>query len=108
MQKTGQIERTIDREFNDEEVKYRTFEKECQALQKDGKAYWDAMKSMASAQTRIGETLALFYGTADQTSDGAMAEHAYKRSVDDLDTSFSRELVRSLSTRFLLHPKPSP
>jgi hypothetical protein len=92
MQKTGQIERTIDREFNDEEVKYRTFEKECQALQKDGKAYWDAMKSMASAQTRIGETLALFYGTADQTSDGAMAEHAYKRSVDDLDTSFSREL----------------
>jgi len=35
LQKTGQIERTVDREFADEESKYRAFEKECQALQKD-------------------------------------------------------------------------
>ncbi|PPQ95345.1 hypothetical protein CVT26_008190 [Gymnopilus dilepis] len=44
LQKTGQIERTVDREFADEEAKYRIFEKECQALQKDSKAYYDAMK----------------------------------------------------------------
>ncbi|TFL03111.1 hypothetical protein BDV98DRAFT_565418 [Pterulicium gracile] len=92
MQKTGQIERTIDREFEQEEAKYRTFEKECQALQKDSKAYWDAMRAMTSAQARIGETLSLFYGGPDQNSDGAMAEHAYKRSVDDMDSAFTREL----------------
>ena len=63
MQKTGQIERTVDREFADEEAKFKTcvsspnlppgdyidmmrisFEKECQALQKDSKGYLDAMK----------------------------------------------------------------
>ncbi|KAG5725780.1 hypothetical protein E4T56_gene17087, partial [Termitomyces sp. T112] len=93
LQKTGQIERTVDREFTEEEAKYRTFEKECQALQKDSKAYWDAMRAMTAAQSRIAETLEVFYGAADRTSEGAMAGHAYKRSVDDLDTGFGRELV---------------
>ncbi|KAL0062698.1 hypothetical protein AAF712_010393 [Marasmius tenuissimus] len=92
LQKTGQIERTVDREFTEEEAKYRTFEKECQALQKDGKTYWDSMRAMTAAQARIAETLEVFYGAADQTSEGAMAAHAYKRSVDDLDGGFGREL----------------
>lgn len=69
LQKTGQIDRTIDREFTDEEAKYRmcdyfddylpqfstnsttlifSFEKECQALQKDSKGYWDAMRGKIS------------------------------------------------------------
>ncbi|KAJ2931505.1 hypothetical protein H1R20_g5640, partial [Candolleomyces eurysporus] len=92
LQKTGQIERTVDREFAEEEEKYRIFEKECQALQKDSKAYWDAMKAMTAAQARIAETIEVFYGTADRGSEGAMAGHAYKRSVDDLDSGLTREL----------------
>ena len=48
---------------------------------------------MTSAQSRIAETLEVFYGAADRTSEGAMAGHAYKRSVDDLDAGFGRELV---------------
>jgi len=51
---------------------------------------------MTAAQARIAETLEVFYGAADRSSEGAMAGHAYKRSVDDLDSSFSRELVRCL------------
>ncbi|PFH49737.1 hypothetical protein AMATHDRAFT_62484 [Amanita thiersii Skay4041] len=91
LQKTGQIERTVDREFTEEESKYRVYEKECQALQKDSKAYWDAMRAMTSAQARIAETIETFYG-GDRNSEGAMSGHAYKRSVDDLDTGFTREL----------------
>ncbi|KAH0828004.1 hypothetical protein J3R83DRAFT_3651 [Lanmaoa asiatica] len=72
LQKTGQIERTVDREFADEESKYRAFEKECQALQKDSKTYGDAMR--------------------DRTSDGAMAGHAFKSAVEDLENSVQREL----------------
>lgn len=49
--------------------------------------------AMTAAQTRIAETLETFYGAADRTSEGAMAGHAYKRSVDDLDGGFGRELV---------------
>lgn len=90
-----------------------SYEKECQALQKDSKAYWDAMKcehtlacvtgmvltlgikAMTSTQARIADTIEIFYGAADKNSDGGMAGHAYKRSVDDLDSSFTRELVRN-------------
>jgi amphiphysin len=49
---------------------------------------------MTAAQTRIAETLEIFYGAADHASEGAMSGHAYRRSVDDLDGGFGRELVR--------------
>ncbi|EKM54406.1 uncharacterized protein PHACADRAFT_258233 [Phanerochaete carnosa HHB-10118-sp] len=92
LQKTGQIERTIDREFTDEEVKYKTYEKECQALHKDSKAFIDAMRAMTSAQARLADTIDVFYGAADKSSEGAMAAHAYKRAVEELDTGIGREM----------------
>ncbi|PCH43640.1 BAR-domain-containing protein [Wolfiporia cocos MD-104 SS10] len=92
LQKTGQIERTVDRDFAEEEAKYKTFEKECQALQKDSKGYLDAMRAMTAAQGRLADTIDVFYGAADKSSEGAMAAHAYKRAIDDLDTGVGREL----------------
>ncbi|KAG8825398.1 hypothetical protein FRC17_008686 [Serendipita sp. 399] len=92
MQKTGQVERTIDREFNEEETKYKAYEKEVDKLQKEAKAYLDSMRAMAGSQSRIGDTIDKFYGSADRTSEGAMAANAYKRSVDELDSSINREL----------------
>ena len=59
---------------------------------------------MTGAQARIAETLEMFYGAADRSSEGAMAGHAYKRSVDDLDSSFSRELVRCRLSSASSHP----
>jgi len=91
MQKTGQIERTVDREFTDEEIKFKTYEKEVQALQKEAKVYLDSMRAMVAAQGRIAETIDVFYGAADRTSEGAMAASAYKRSVDELEASTNRE-----------------
>ena len=49
---------------------------------------------MTAAQSRLADTIDVFYGAADKSSDSAMAAHAYKRSVDDLETGVSRELVR--------------
>ncbi|OBZ67002.1 Protein hob3 [Grifola frondosa] len=92
LQKTGHLERTVDREFADEEAKYKIFEKECQALQKDSKGYLDAMRAMTAAQGRLADTFDVFYGAADKGSDSAMAAHSYKRAVDDLDTGIGREL----------------
>jgi hypothetical protein len=66
---------------------------------------------MSASQSRIAETLEMFY-TADRTSDvgtspevsqddcrlmmllpqGAMAGHAYKSAVDELDNSVGRDL----------------
>jgi hypothetical protein len=49
---------------------------------------------MTAAQTRLAATIDIYYGAADRNSDGALAAHAYKRSVDDLDAGVARELVR--------------
>ena len=48
---------------------------------------------MSSAQLRLAETIDTFYGASDKTSDSAMAAHAYKRSVEELDDGVGRELV---------------
>jgi len=92
LQKTGQIERTVDHEFADEEAKFKAFEKECAVLQKESKAYLDGIRGMASAQTRVADTIEVFYTAADRTSEGALAANAYKRAVEDLDHSVTREL----------------
>ena len=52
------------------------------------------LAAMTAAQTRLADTIDTFYGAADKTSEGAMAAHAYKRAVDDLDTGLAREMVR--------------
>lgn len=95
----------------------RRFEKECQALQKDSKTYSDSMRgesvsrqatrhveplrcesdicalAMTSAQARLAESIETFYGASDRTSDGAMAGHAFKSAVEELDNSAQREMV---------------
>ncbi|KZT40763.1 BAR-domain-containing protein [Sistotremastrum suecicum HHB10207 ss-3] len=92
MQKTGQIERTVDREFADEEAKYKIYEKECNVLQKEAKSYLDAMRAMTATQARMADTIDAFYSAADRNSDGAMAGNAYKRAVEELDNVIGREL----------------
>lgn len=89
MQKTGQVERTIDSEFNSTEEQYRTVEREVLALQKEAKAYLDAMRSLASSQARIAEAVDGFY---TDSSDAAMSANAYRRAVDELDTKTAKEI----------------
>lgn len=63
---------------------------------------------MTAAQTRLAETIDSFYGAADRTSDGAMAAHAYKSGVTELDNGILRELVRAPTlalTRFSSHTR---
>lgn len=51
-------------------------------------------EAMSAAQARLADTIDVFYGAADKTSEGAMAANAYKRSVEELDNGVGRELVR--------------
>jgi len=52
-----------------------------------------AVLAMTSAQARLADTIENFYNASDRTSDGAMAGHAFKSAVDDLDNSVQREMV---------------
>ncbi|KAH9993623.1 BAR-domain-containing protein [Russula vinacea] len=78
LQKTGQIERTVDQDFASEEAKYKV----CVLV----------LPAMSSAQLRLAETIDTFYGASDKASDSAMAAHAYRRSVEELDSGIGREL----------------
>lgn len=44
LQKTGQVDRTVDSEFQDEVARFKQMEKETLALQKEAKAYLDAIR----------------------------------------------------------------
>jgi len=101
MQKAGQIEKTVDSEFQEEEGRYRVFEKEVNAMQKESKAYLDAMRSMTSTQARLAETMETFYNAADRGSDNAMACHAYKQAVEELDNDITKELDQPYRTGIL-------
>ena len=48
---------------------------------------------MTSSEVRLAETIEIFFQAAELSSDGAMAGHAYKRAVDELDTGVGRDLV---------------
>lgn len=89
MQKTGQIDRTVDSEFASEEQKYRTLEKTTNLLQKEAKTYLDSIRAMTAAQARLAETIDSFYG---DNSDAAMAANSYRRAVGELESKTAREL----------------
>lgn len=48
MQKTGQLERSEDSRFKEEELKYREFEKHTTALLKNSRDYLDAIRCMSA------------------------------------------------------------
>jgi hypothetical protein len=93
MMKTGHVEKTVDRDYEIEERRYRTMESAANKLQREAKGYLDSLRgtnpkpdsphslcsprfplsvadvvAMTAAQTRIAETIDAFYGEAG-TSD---------------------------------------
>ena len=44
LQKTGQVDRTVDAEFQDEVARFKQLEKETLLLQKEAKGYLDAIR----------------------------------------------------------------
>jgi hypothetical protein len=49
MQKTGQVDKTVDSDFQDEVARYKQLEKETQNLQKEAKGYLDAIRCESCA-----------------------------------------------------------
>lgn len=69
----------------------RSLEKNANQLQKEAKAYLDAVRSVSASSTRIGQTLDLFFGS--DSGEQAMAANAYKRAVEELEGSTAMTIV---------------
>uniref|UniRef100_A0A060TBV2 ARAD1D34892p n=1 Tax=Blastobotrys adeninivorans TaxID=409370 RepID=A0A060TBV2_BLAAD len=89
MMKTGHVEKTVDKNYEIEERRYRTMESACNRLQKEAKGYLDSLRAMTASQTRIAETIDAFYGDAG-TRDGV--SKYYLEAVQELDS----ETVKAL------------
>jgi hypothetical protein len=50
MMKTGHVEKTIDRDYEIEERRYRTMESAATRLQKEAKGYLDSLRGTANIQ----------------------------------------------------------
>lgn len=89
MVKTGRVEKTVNRDYEVEERRYRTLESASLRLQKEAKGYLDSLRAMTASQMRIAETIDAFYGESG-ASDGV--SRSYKQAVEDLDA----ETVKAL------------
>ncbi|KAI9779274.1 MAG: BAR adaptor protein Hob3 [Peltula sp. TS41687] len=89
MMKTGQVEKTNDRDYEAEERRYRQLEGAANKLQKDAKGYLDSLRAMTASQLRIAETIDAFYGEAG-AQDGV--SRSYRQAVEDLDAETIKAL----------------
>ncbi|KNC98991.1 amphiphysin-like protein RVS161 [Spizellomyces punctatus DAOM BR117] len=89
MQSTGAMDRTIDREFEEEERRLRTLENKAENLHREAKGYLDAVRGMTLAQQRIAETINSFY---EEGSPLGYAGAQYKLAVSKMDEQARSEL----------------
>lgn len=89
MMKAGHLDRTIDREYDVEERRFRALEHLVTMLQSQAKAYLDSLRGVTSAQMKISETIDIIYGdsgTRDNVS------KYYLEAVGDLDMKTIKDL----------------
>ncbi|KAJ3018381.1 hypothetical protein HKX48_002932 [Thoreauomyces humboldtii] len=89
LQSTGAVDKTIDREFEEEEKRLKSLENKAENLHREAKGYLDAVRGMTLAQQRIAETINSFY---EEGSPLGYAGNQYKLAVTKLDEEARTEL----------------
>lgn len=89
MMKAGQIEQTVDRDFETQERRYRLLETSGTQLQKNAKGYLDSLRALTSAQVKIAETIDVFYGDSG-TRDNLSKQ--YLTAVREIDSQTIKQL----------------
>ncbi|KAI8913651.1 hypothetical protein EDD86DRAFT_201131 [Gorgonomyces haynaldii] len=98
MQNTGAMEKTVDKDFTEQESKLNTLEQRLESLHKEAKGYLDAVRGTTMAQQRIAETIDQFY---DDTNPLAKAGKLYKDAVIKMDEEVRSELDSTYRTTVL-------
>ncbi|KAJ3149358.1 hypothetical protein HDU89_003720 [Geranomyces variabilis] len=89
MQSTGAIDKTIDKEFEEEEKRLKALETKSENLHREAKGYLDAVRGTTLAQQRIAETINAFY---EEGSPLGYAGAQYKLAVNRVDEQARAEL----------------
>ncbi|KAI8841843.1 hypothetical protein BJ741DRAFT_545306 [Chytriomyces cf. hyalinus JEL632] len=89
MQSIGTMEKTVDKEFDEEEKRFKILEAKVEKLHREAKGYLDAVRAMTVAQQRMAETVDHFY---DEGGPLGYAGLQYKQAVEKLDEECRNEL----------------
>ncbi|CAG8518561.1 15253_t:CDS:2 [Acaulospora morrowiae] len=88
-QKIGTIEKTVDKNFEEEERRFKSLESKSEKLHKEAKGYITSLRAMNGAQLRIAETIHQFY---EDSIDNEYAGKKYKEAISDLEQKCRSEL----------------
>ncbi|PVH13504.1 uncharacterized protein CXQ87_001609 [Candidozyma duobushaemuli] len=92
--KAGQIDETVDLEFDYEEKRYRAMEKSSEKLYKELRRYKETLASLSTAQSNVSDVLAGFYGQDNEAESIAKEYNEATRSI-------SAETLEGLGQPFL-------
>lgn len=86
MQSTGNVEKTVDPKFNQEEARYKSLENKVENLYKESRHYNDAARTLCSSQLALAESVVKFY---EQGTPISQAASRYKDTAQNIqDNSF--------------------
>lgn len=83
LQKAGAVDKTLDKEFDDQERKFKSLEAKSNTLYLAGKSYLDSVRAMNLAQMKIAETVNHFF---DETATLGLCGLKYKDATMKIDT----------------------
>ncbi|KAI9183821.1 BAR adaptor protein Hob3 [Blastocladiella emersonii ATCC 22665] len=89
LQTAGAIEKTIDREFEEEERRFKSLEAKVDRLHKEAKGYLDALRAMSLSQSRMATTVENFY---DETAPLQLSATQYRQLVELLEDEIRSQI----------------
>ncbi|KAI9142363.1 BAR adaptor protein Hob3 [Paraphysoderma sedebokerense] len=89
LQSTGVVEKTVDKDFEEQERRFKSLETKVEKLHKEAKGYLDAFRAMSLAQARMAVTIDHFY---DESAPLAHTGQRYKEIVERLDDDVRGQL----------------
>ncbi|KAG0002484.1 hypothetical protein BGZ65_002596, partial [Modicella reniformis] len=88
LSKTGNMDRTTDREFEEEEQRAKQLAAHAEKLHKQANGYSKALREMTAAQTKIAVTVEQFY---DDSEPMGVSGHKYKDAVTKMERQAQEE-----------------
>lgn len=88
------VDKTIDKDFDLEERRYKTLKNAGQGLQKASKSYLDALRAVTASQVTIAEIVANLYEEGNSSSGSAYSTVGayYLQSVRDIDEETVKQI----------------
>ncbi|KAG0043990.1 hypothetical protein BGZ83_010791 [Gryganskiella cystojenkinii] len=96
--KTGSVERTTDREFEEEEKRFRNLETKVGKLHAEANGYATAVRNMTGSQVKIAQTIDQFY---DEGAPMGIYGVKYKEAVGKLEQQAQDEVDAAYRTTVL-------